>query len=166
MCYRAIMPYISPRDSLPGLCTSHIPDRGIRGVRMNDASRESRTKEKRERIQRKKDRIARGANKRCFASAYNERKEGQPNAYTLAPFLHSSLTLRAFGFPYSRHRLPFTVSQRSLCNILSSHERCAIRFRVRVRTTLVCVSPGQVNVLRLAVRRERRAARKKGVNGK
>lgn len=73
---------------------------------------------------------------------------------------------RAFAFPYGRHRLPLAVSQRSLCNILSSRERCAIRFRVRVRTTLVCVSPGQVNVLRLAVRRERGAARKKGANGK
>lgn len=35
------------------------------------------------------------------------------------------------------------------------------RFRVRVRTTLVCVSPGQVNVLTRRSRRERRAAREK-----
>lgn len=34
--------------------------------------------------------------------------------------MYASLTLRTFALPYGRHRLPLTVSQRSLCNILSS----------------------------------------------
>lgn len=72
-------------------------------------------------------------------------------------------------FPYGRHRLPLAVSQRSLCNILSSLWTVRdIRFRVRVRTTLVCVSPGQVNVLRLArsVGNGGLCEEKKGANGR
>lgn len=34
--------------------------------------------------------------------------------------MYAALILRTFALPYGRHRLPLTVSQRSLCNILSS----------------------------------------------
>lgn len=52
-------------------------------VRMNDASRVEKTEEEDEEEEEertystKKDRLARGANKRRFASAHNERREGR-----------------------------------------------------------------------------------------
>lgn len=79
-------------------------------------------KEERTHSTEEREKITCGANKRRSASAYNERKkERQPNArirWLLS--MYASLTLRTFALPYGRHRLPLTVSQRSLCNILSS----------------------------------------------
>lgn len=110
-CYRAIMPYISLRDSLPG--ARPIFPRARDANERCFESDEGRTKE--ERTYSKKDRIACGANKRRFASAYNERKEGQPNAYTLTPLLYSSLTLRAFAFAIrSSPPTPRRVAKKSL----------------------------------------------------
>jgi len=155
------MPYISPTRY-----QAHVPYSRERGMRMNDASRVTRVERKRrERIQRKTESPAVRINDVSRARITREKKDSLMRIRWLLSYIRLSPSALSH-LQYGRHRLPLAVSQRSLCNILSSRERRAIRFRVRVRTTLVCVSPGQVNVLRLAVRRERRAARKKGANAR
>lgn len=117
------MPYISPMY-IAATRLTHVPYSRERGVRMNDAfARMARVEWKEERTHstKERERIARGANKRHSASAYNERKK-RDSLMRICWLLsmYASLTLRTFALPYGRHRLPLTVSQRSLCNILSS----------------------------------------------